>query len=226
MENLPATSSSSPNYSPATETALDRIRDSYLKEGAEERLSADEKQRKEQMEAAHGLLTQYHSLEQAVPLLVGRFGISRATAYRRVTDAIRLFGDVTRSYKDGVRHILYEFAMKVFQLAASAKPPDLKQMNAAIKNMAMLKGLDKEDSNALTPDLLGSKTYVLQVNVQGRDGAAKTVSLDALDRVDGATYAELAQAVEQTDLSLEGMEKLLTERRAMGQEEEDDDEST
>lgn len=221
MKNSDATSN--PNYSPGTETALDRIRASYLEEGAEERLNAEERTRKEQMEAAHALLTQYHSMEQAAPLLVSRFGISRATSYRRITDAIRLFGDVTRTYKDGIRHILYEFAMKVFQLAASAKPPDYKQMNAAIKNMAMLKGLDKEDSNALTPELLGSKTYVLQVNIIGSSGAPKTIDLGDLDSIDEATYAEVVRAAESTDLSLEGMQALLNEA---AEGDDDDDEST
>lgn len=215
-----------PNYTSSTETTLDRIKASFLSEGAEEKLTAEEKVRKEQLEAAHGLLVNYHSLEQAVPLLVGRYGISKATAYRRCNEAIRLFGDVTRSYKDGIRHILYEFAMKVFQLAAGRKnefkqpDPDLKAMNTAIKNMAMLKGLDKMDDNALTPELLGNRTFVLQVNLIGGDGAPQTIDLARLNQADAETYAQLAQVVENTDLSLEGMEKLLSQ--ASEGEEEDE----
>jgi hypothetical protein len=211
MPSLPA--SSNPNYSGATETALDRIKASYVHEGAEERLTPDDKKRKEQLEAAHGLLVNYHSMEQAVPLLEGRFGISRATAYRRCTEAIRLFGDVTRSYKDGIRHILYEFAMKVFQLAASAKPPDLKAMNAAIKNMAILKGLDKDDSNALTPEVLANRTYVLTMHFHGADGQQQSVPLGGnLSKLEPGTYAQLIDAVEQSDPTLAQMEQLL--RRA------------
>lgn len=210
-----------PNYSPATETSLDRIRATYLNEAAESRLTADDKLRKEQMEAAHGLLVNYHSMEQAVPLLVGRFSISRATAYRRCTDAIRLFGDVTRSYKDGIRHILYEFSMKVFQLAASAKPPDLKAMNASIKNMAVLKGLDKDDGNALTPEVLANRTYVLSITLEGANGKAKNINLGNLDKIDAATYAEVIEAVEKSDVSLEQMRGLLLES-AEGEEGDDD----
>ncbi|SHL26550.1 hypothetical protein SAMN02746009_02450 [Hymenobacter psychrotolerans DSM 18569] len=220
MSNLP--SSSNPNYSNATETALDRIRASYLNEGAEERLTDDDKKRKEQLEAAHGLLVNYHSMEQAVPLLTGRFDISRATAYRRCTEAIRLFGDVTRSYKDGIRHILYEFAMKVFQLAATAKPPDLKAMNASIKNMAILKGLDKDDSNALTPEVLANRSYVLNITLAGSDGQTKTIDLGNLNKIDGETYAQVVEAVEQSDVGLEEMRGLLLE--AQDGEEGDDDE--
>jgi hypothetical protein len=218
-----------PNYTPSTETALDRIKAAFVTEGAEEKLSPEEKVRKEQLEAAHGLLVNYHSLEQAVPLLMGRYGISKATAYRRCNEAIRLFGDVTRSYKDGIRHILYEFAMKVFQLAAGRKnefkqaDPDLKAMNTAIKNMAMLKGLDKEDSSALTPEVLGSKHYYLTVNIGGPTNAQETIDLGDLDKIEPGTYARIVEAVEKSDLSLEGMEKLLGEAQEPDEEEEDDE---
>jgi asparagine N-glycosylation enzyme membrane subunit Stt3 len=218
MLSSPATN---PNYSASTETTLDRIRASYLNEGAESRLSEEDKLRKEQLEAAHGLLVNYHSLEQAVPLLVGRFGISRATAYRRCTEAIRLFGDVTRCYKDGIRHILYEFAMKVFQLAASAKPPDLKAMNASIKNMAVLKGLDKDDGSALTPEVLANRTYVLNITLNGKDGQAKSIDLGNLNKIDAETYAQVVEAVEQSDVSLEEMRGLLLESTEEGEEDDD-----
>ena len=220
-----------PNYTSSTETTLDRIKASFLSEGAEEKLTAEEKVRKEQLEAAHGLLVNYHSLEQAVPLLVGRYGISKATAYRRCNEAIRLFGDVTRSYKDGIRHILYEFAMKVFQLAAGRKnefkqpDPDLKAMNTAIKNMAMLKGLDKEDSSALTPELLGNRSFYLTIQMGPGSGEAKTIDLGDLTTIAPETYAEVVKAVEASDLSLEGMHKLLGEAREPDEEEEEDDES-
>ncbi|MDB5270862.1 MAG: hypothetical protein JWP58_3902 [Hymenobacter sp.] len=227
MSNLAPTN---PNYDASTETTLDRIKAAFLSEGAEEKLTAEERARKEQLEAAHSLLVNYHSLEQAVPLLQGRYSISKATAYRRCNEAIRLFGDVTRSYKDGIRHILYEFAMKVFQLAAGRKnefkqpDPDLKAMNTAIKNMAMLKGLDKEDSSALTPEILGNRSFYLTIHMGG-SGEAKTLDLGDLNNIDPETYARAVEAVETSDLSLDGMEKLLGEAREPDEEEEEDEES-
>ena len=221
-----------PNYSKATETSLDRIRACYDPEvgaEAELRLSAEERQRKEEMEAAHSLLINYHSLEDAVKVLQPRYRLSRATAYRRCTETMRIFGDVTKTYKDAVRHILYEYSMKVFQLAVSAKNdlgqprPDLKAMNTAIKNMAMLKGLDKEDSSALTPEVLGSKHYYLTVNIGGPSNAQETIDLGDLDKIEPGTYAKIVEAVEQSDLSLEGMEKLLGEAQEPDEEEEDDE---
>ncbi len=225
METLQPTN---PNYTGSTETVLDRIRASYLNEGAEARLSAADIDRRTELEAAHGLLTNYHSLEQAVPLLMARYQLSRATSYRRCNEAIRLLGDVTRAYKDGIRHILYEMAMKVFQLAASRKDeykssaPDLKAMNAAIKNMAVLKGLDKEDTNALSPEVLANKTYVVNITIEGSDGKPQTVALNSLDKMEPETYAQLLDAVENSDLSLEQMRGLL--EKTESEEDEDGDE--
>ena len=229
MENLPATTSN-PNYTGSTETTFDRIRASYLNEGAEVRLTPADVQRRNELEAAHALLVQYHSLEQAAKIIGERYQVSRATAYRRCTEAIRLFGDVTRAYKDGIRHILYEMSMRVFQLAAAKKEadfsgkvqsaPDLKAMNAAIKNMAVLKGLDKEDTNALTPDMLAHKTYVVNITIQGRDGQPQTVNLNSLADIETETYAQLVEAVENSDLSLEQMRGLLDKTES---EEDGDD---
>lgn len=225
MEKLP----SNPNYTGSTETSFDRIRASYLQEGAEQHLTKADLQHRYQLETAHSLLTQYHSLEQAAKITAERYQLSRATAYRRCAEATRLFGDVTRAYKEGVRHILYELSMRVFQLAAAKKEtnffgkvqaaPDLKAMNAAIKTMASLKGLDKEDTNALTPDMLAHKTYVVNISIQGRDGQPQAVALNSLDKIEPETYAQLLEAVENSDLSLEQMRGLL-DKTQEGEEED------
>jgi hypothetical protein len=89
--------------------------------------------------------------------------------------------------------------------------------------MAMLKGLDKEDSSALTPEVLGSKSYYLTINIGGAGGQAKTIELGSLDKIEPDTYAEIVASVEQSDLSLEGMTKLLGEAKEPDEEEEETD---
>jgi hypothetical protein len=218
-----------PNYDDRTETALDRIRASFFDECDEpdEKLSAAEYEQKLQLVAAHAYLTEGRSLEATVKMLVGRYHISRATGYRRCRDATTLFADVTRVHKEGVKHILYEMSMKAYRLAMKSADkfgnPDVKGMNGAIKNMILLKGLDKEDSAAMTPELLGNKTYMLQVTVGGSDGKQKTIDLGNLEAIDEGTYAEVVQAVEKSDLSLEGMQKLLAEAQEVGEEASDED---
>jgi len=217
MSNLQPTPPN-PNYVGGTETPLDRIRASYLQERGEEALSKSDLVLREQLQATHALLLQYHSPQQAVKIIQERYGISQPTAYRRLRDTTELFGDVTRTSKEGVRDILYDMSMRVFQLAAGRKnefklpDPDLKAMNTAIARMAKLKGLDEKDNNALTPEMLARNTYVVNLTVQGPGGQTKTIPLAGLDQLaqdDPETYAQLLDSMENTDLTPEQMGRLL-----------------
>lgn len=210
--------SPNPNYGPGTETALDRVRRSYLQEGAEGGLSKSDLELRTQLQATHALLMQYHSMQQTVKVLQERFTISEPTAYRRVRDTTTLFGDVLRTSKDGVRGILYDMSMRVFQQAMAAKDeyknprPDLKAANAAIARMAKLQGLDEKDNNALTPEMLARNTYVVNLTVQGPGGQTRTIPLSGLDQLaseDPDTYAQLLESMESTDLTPEQMRGLL-----------------
>jgi hypothetical protein len=216
MESLPTTTN--PNYGQGTETPLDRIRASYMREGAEASLSKSDLELREQLQATHALLTQYHSVQQTVKILQERYQVSQPTAYRRVRDTTELFGDVTKTSKEGVRDILFEMSMRVFQLAAGRKnefklpDPDLKAMNTAIARMSKLKGLDEKDNNALTPEMLARNTYVVNLTVQGPGGQTKTIPLAGLDQLaqdDPETYAQLLDSMENSDLTPEQMRGLL-----------------
>jgi len=212
-----------PNYTKETETALDRIRASFFDESEEPdaRLSEAELEQKGQLVCAHANRTQGKSLEKTVKLLISRYGIARTTAYRRCRDASTLFAEVTRTHKEGERHIQYEMAMSAYRLAM--KNGDAKGANGAQANMIKLKGLDKEDSAALTPDVLGNKTYYLTVQVGEGKGKPKNIDLGAMEQLGEGTYAELVEAVESTDLPLVGMKKLLLEAKQKGGEEHDDE---
>lgn len=211
-----------PNYTPETETALDRIRASFFseQEDPDAGLSLAELEQKGQLVCAHANRTQGKSLEKTVKLLCGRYGISRATAYRRCRDSTVLFADVTRTHKEGERQIQYEMAMKAWQTAY--KLGDAKGMNGAQANMIKIKGLDKEDTTALTPELLGDKNYYLQVG-QGGGKAQKVIDLGKLETLDAGTYAEVVEAVEASDLPLAGMQRLLLEAKEEGESDDEDD---
>jgi hypothetical protein len=217
-----------PNYDASTETALDRIRASFFDESEEpdEKLSEAEFDQKCQLVFAHANLIEGKALEKVVKLLVARYHISRATGYRRCRDATTLFADVTRTHKEGVKHILYEMSLDVYRRALKSQDkfgnPDLKAANGAIKNMALLKGLDKDDSNALTPEMLGQKNYYLTMNIGGGTGAPKVIDMTNPEKMDADTYARVMEAVEGSDFSVASMQLLLTEATEVGEEEGDD----
>lgn len=124
-------------------TARVAIREYYLKGTALSQKHEDIRQR---WTAAFTLLCSYHSVQQAIPVHRSTFKISEGQAYRDFKEALRLFGDVMKTEKEGLRQVVYEYAIKTFQLAA--KNGDYKAMNQAVNNMMKLQGLDRED-----PDL-------------------------------------------------------------------------
>ncbi len=124
-------------------------------------LSSAELEIKKRWEAAFSLLVNYHSTEQAVPLLIESQKISRAQAYRDIRDAKNLFGDVTKSSKSADRYILGELAMKTFQVAA--KSHDVDGMNRAISNLIKIKGLDRPDDVSINPEDIESHSYYIVI---------------------------------------------------------------
>lgn len=124
--------------------------------------------------ACFSLLIQYHSPMQVVNVMKQRFGISDAQAYRDLRDSADIFGDVTATSKNAYRHILFEFAMKVFQLAATKN--DLGEMNKSLITMVKLKGLDKEDPDLPDFSLLQNNNYEIKLEPSQQEQLMKMLS--------------------------------------------------
>lgn len=144
----------------ANSDTKDRIWAHYLDEGSVH-LSAKEEEIRVRWAACFSLLVNYHSVQQAVSVICKQFDISEAQAYRDCRNAVELFGDVTKSNKEAYRHILFEFAMKIFQLAATKN--DLVEMNKALQSMIKIKGLDKEDPDL--PDFGLLQPHVFNISI-------------------------------------------------------------
>ena len=67
--------------------ALDAIRLHYLN-GTD--LTPKHEEIRQRLSAAFALLTNYHSIQQAIPLLKEQYDYSEASAYRDINDAIKL----------------------------------------------------------------------------------------------------------------------------------------
>lgn len=111
--------------------------------------------------ACFQLLNNYHSVQQAVAVMQKTYHISEASAYRDCRSAIEIFGDVTKSNKEAYRHILFEYSMKIFQLAATKN--DLTEMNKALASMIKIKGIDKEDPDAFDFSKLQANTFEVSI---------------------------------------------------------------
>lgn len=168
-------------------TTLDRIWAHCVYGEEKMPLSDKELEIKSRLDTAFSLLTTFHSPEQAIPMLMSRYAISQAQAYRDIANSKRLYGDITESSKEADRYILSEYAMRALQLATKEK--DVKGMNMALANLIKLKRLDQVDNNTLTEDDIQDHTYTMVM--PGKNGEPVKMNLMDLEKVPIADRKQL-----------------------------------
>jgi len=142
------------------DTHFENVLASYLNE-KEIKLSPVEEEMKQRWETAFSLLLNSKGREEAVKILKGKFNISLATAYRDINRALSLFGDITKSRKEGWRYIIFEYNQKLYQMAQKAQ--ELQTMGKCLDRMIKLAELDKEESN-FNPEKLQAQIYEIGVS--------------------------------------------------------------
>lgn len=203
-------------------TAVERIYAASIAEangepGALARLSPADQLVNQQIEAAYALLSNYHTFDQAWPLLAKQFGISRATCYRRLADAQNLMGDLKKVRKEGRKAILLEFARKILQLALTQRPPDTRAALAAMKFEASVAGLLRADAGQEEATGVGggNTSYVINLTVAG-SSKTRTINLMDPENIQDADYELVVEAVQQGVFGAEQMEQMLLERKEEG----------
>ena len=148
--------------------------------------------------AAWSLLMNYHSLEQAVAVHMQEFDISRAQAYRDLKQAVNLFGNVTKTEKEGRRYVLYEYSMKVFQLAL--KKGDLETSGRMIERMSKLMRLDADETDMVNPDKLEASEYKISLPKVVRDQLLALIAKGYVDLnggIEDISFEELEDSDEK-----------------------------
>lgn len=148
----------------AKDTHFENILASYLDESAVS-LSPMEEEMKLRWQAAFASLLNFRTREKTVKILMQQFdGISQATAYRDINRALALFGDVTKSQKEGWRYIIFEHNQKLFNKAnKSGKKNKFEIMGKCLDRMIKLADLDKEEAS-FNPDKLRAQVYDIQLS--------------------------------------------------------------
>jgi predicted small secreted protein len=103
----------------------------------------------ENLEKANGLLCHGYSREQAVKFLMESKSISKSQGYKVIREALELFGDVTKSSKEGLRHIVTEGLMQVVNHAKVSK--NLEMVERAYSTIARINGLYASEESAKMP---------------------------------------------------------------------------
>lgn len=126
------------------DTTFDKIFAHYVQDAE---LTDKQEEIRQRWEAAWTLMCNYHSPDQTKAMIAKQFNISERQALRDIKNSILLFGDVSKTSKEAYRHLLFEYSMKAWQIAAKDRNAD--GMNRAVSNMIKIKGLDKADPDGV-----------------------------------------------------------------------------
>lgn len=170
-------------------TTIDHIWAWYIFGESKIQLTEAEVKIKQRLSEMFSLLCNYHSPEQAKPIIREKYGISESQFYRDIISAKRLFGEVTEASKSADRYILSELAMKTFQLAAKEK--DIDGMNKAIANLIKIKALDKEDNTELSEEDLQSHNYYMVIKIGNKPIKIDFNELDSLHPTNRKKLADI-----------------------------------
>lgn len=146
-------------------THFEKILAYYLNDNGIE-LSEKEEELKNRWDTAFSLLLEWRSREQAVNALMQKFDISKVTAYSDVQNALNLFGDITKSSREGWRFLLFEYNQKTLQLALKDK--NLEMVDKCLSRMERLSDLNK-DLTDFNPEKL--EALDILIGISKRDKA-------------------------------------------------------
>ena len=194
-----------------TSTGVERIYAAYMADNLQS-LSQKDRILHSELEAAYALILNYHSFEQAWPLLAKQFSMGRSTCYSRLRDAQNLFGDVKKVKKEGRRQVLQDYARKLLQVALTQRPPDTKGALAAMKFEANLAGLLRADAhNEDTGPGTGNTSYILNLTVEGRK--SRQFDLTRPENITDADWELVDEAVAQNVMGADQMQLLIEEAK-------------
>jgi hypothetical protein len=140
-------------------TLMERLRAFYI-EGRE--ISDFDKKIKERWEAAHSLILSSENDRNAAKIISKRFDITVETAYQDIRNSTNLFGDVRRASKEGLRHIVTQWATDLHRKAVASN--NFKAAEKAMERITKVNNLDKEDQDIPDPSKIQPPVQLLSVN--------------------------------------------------------------
>lgn len=173
-------------------TTFDKIMASYIGNG-EITLSDKNEAIKKRWISIWTNVLEFHSPAQAIKKhLEIHPGLSKAVAYRDLSNANKLFGNLLKTDKEGRKAVLYEYAFKNYQMAI--KERDLQAMNKAWENMYKVSDLDKVEDIHYNPEKLVDKPDKFTLDPRIRDLFLKLSAEGSVDfnklQADDVEYTE------------------------------------
>tara|TARA_B110000967_G_C18775392_1_gene505311 strand:+ start:167 stop:742 length:576 start_codon:yes stop_codon:yes gene_type:complete len=160
------------------DSSFDKIY-AYYKDSTRYTLTPKQTELKDRWLAAFTLRQNFHSREQASNVLMEKYDIKRAQAYRDLKNAERLFGNVMKADRDGSLAILLEYSHKFLLMAIKAK--DLKAIGKALELMGKYAEVDKEIGIHFNPEKLENKPVKMSINKEVGNAIIKHLLTGSLD---------------------------------------------
>lgn len=144
---------------PRKDSSIENIIASYLDERNIE-LTPFEAEKKQQYEAAFTMLIDNSSIIDTVLKIEQLYNVSKATAYRIISGAETIFGNVKKFDKEAWRYIQIERKRRLIDFAIKDKNFELAaKLERDIDNLI---GFDKEESQ-FNPDKLKAQIYEISL---------------------------------------------------------------
>lgn len=159
------------------ETALENIMAFYIDNRAIE-LTEHEENKKNQYEAAFTMLIEDDSIVDTVSKLCDLFQISKATAYKVISEAEAIFGSVKKFNKEAWKFIQIERKRRLITLATNAG--ELELVAKLEKQIDDIIGFDKDEA-AFDPDKIKAQTYEIKIPKHLETALAKLVGKGVVD---------------------------------------------
>jgi hypothetical protein len=194
------------------DTLFDKLYYSYFSDEVDAMLTEAERVYRTRVDEAWHHMVGRKSSISAADFLQSQHGVSRATAYRIVRDALQLFGDVVKTSKDAMRRLLWEYSLK--GLDECLAQGDLRAYAAILKNMTTFQGLNLED-NSFDGEAIQAHTYLIQIGTGGPGGELR-FNANAVDELPTDQYELVQDAVENMTISPEQMDELLDKAERKG----------
>jgi len=173
---------------------FEKILASYLNEGIQ--LSPFQLDMKNRIKTSFSLLLNWHSREQAAKVLQEQFDISQATAYRDIGNALKIYGDLNKASKEGMRYIILEYNQKLLQLATKEK--NLAEMGKALDRMIKLAELDKEE-NLVNLEKLANMDITITIGKKAEKAIVESNSKGVVDLNDMEAEDISYETIEEED---------------------------
>jgi hypothetical protein len=144
----------------SSSTTLEKIKAYYRQD--EVILSPKEEDIRKRWSAAFTMMLNDISTDREVAdYLMATFPISQAQAYRDISNARLLFGDVHKANKEATRYMVYQWAIEMFKMAKQES--DFKGMDRALLRITRVYNLDVEDIDIPDPSKIQPPIQMLSL---------------------------------------------------------------